>query len=67
MRPREILPPVRTFCFDHFTVKNQTYTRTKSTAIRRQTIYTESLIRKRALLEEQYSLHVFCLTCTHLY
>jgi len=21
-RPREILPPIRTFCFDHFTVKN---------------------------------------------
>ena len=21
-RPREILPPIRTFCFDHFTVEN---------------------------------------------
>ena len=26
-RPREILPPIRSFCFDHFTVRNQINTR----------------------------------------
>jgi len=34
-RPREILPLVRTFCFDHFTVENQIDTSIKITAIRR--------------------------------
>jgi len=45
MRPHEILTPVRTFCFDHFTVDNQIDVRIKSRAIRRQTICRESLIR----------------------
>ena len=35
----------QTFCFDHFTVENQIDARIKSTAIRRQTICSESLIR----------------------
>jgi len=39
----KILPSVRTFCFDHFTVKNKIDTRTKTTAIRRQTMCKESL------------------------
>jgi len=42
--PRKILPPVRTFCFDHFT-ENQMDVRIKITAIQRQTICRESLIR----------------------
>jgi len=35
----------RTFCFDHFTDENQIDVRIKSTAIRRQTICREFLIR----------------------
>jgi len=50
-RPREILPLVRTFCFDHFTVENQIDTSIKITAIRRQTICRVPY-SKRALLEE---------------
>jgi len=42
--PREILPPFKVCCFDHFTVENQIDARIKSTSIRRQTICRESLI-----------------------
>jgi len=40
-----ILLPVRTFCFDHFTVGNQIDAKIKSTAIRMQATCRESLIR----------------------
>jgi len=40
-----MLPLARTFCFDHVTVENLIDARIKSTAIRRQTICRETLIR----------------------
>jgi len=45
-RPREILPPVRTFCFDHFTVQNQIDAKIKRSAIWRQTNCGEFVIRR---------------------
>jgi len=57
--PRRMLPLVRTFCFDHFTVQNQTDARIRRTAIQRQTNFAEFLKSKRELLGE-HNLHSKC-------
>ena len=53
MRPREILPPVRTFCFDHFTVEDQISTRIKVRRFEFRLNYLQRVpYSKRAVLEE---------------
>ena len=51
-RPREILPPTRTFCFDHFTVENQINTRNEWYGDSKAEDLQRLPYSKRALLKE---------------
>ena len=51
-RPREILPPIRTFRFDHFTVENQINTRNEWYSDSKAEDLQRLPYSKRALLKE---------------
>jgi len=51
-RPREILPPIRAFCFDHFTVENQINTRNEWYGDSKAEDLQRLPYSKRALLKE---------------
>jgi len=60
MRPREILPPVKTLCFNHFTVEKQIDTRIKRCGDSKANYLQRVPYSKRALMEEEHNVHVRC-------